>query len=277
MTRLPYRAPFDWPAMLTFLADRAIDGVEVVGETYRRTAGSGWVEVSHDPARQELCLACHGDVGDAAMRVRRVFDLDADVAVIERHLARDPFMARVVARQPGLRAPGAWDGFELAIRAVLGQQITVGAARGLGGRIAALCGNPSAAPGLSRVFPDAASMARTDLSTIGMPAARRATLRGLADAALDDPGLFAPPLLPGHAARLLALPGVGDWTAQYVLLRAVRDADAFPASDVGLLRAATAGGVRPTADQLRRQAEAWRPYRAYAAQHLWASLATGPG
>ena len=233
--------------MLAFLAARAVAGVELVGATYCRAHGAGWIEVSHQPGCHALRMASWGEVGDAGARVGRVFDLTADTGAVDAALSRDKLLGPLVARRAGLRTPGAWDGFELAVRAVLGQQVTLAAARGLAAQLAALCGPAvaTAGPDLTHAFPDAAAVASADLAALGMPASRRTTLRTIAMAALDDPGLFAPPLRPGHAAQLMALPGIGDWTAQYVLLRAVRDADAFPASDVGLLRAMDAGGRAP--------------------------------
>ena len=201
-------------------------------------------------------------------QVRRVFDLNADVAVIGEHLARDPLLAPLVARWPGLRAPGAWDSFELAMRAVLGQQITVSAARQLAGKLVALCGEPVADGELTHRFPDPAMVAASQLDAIGMPAARRATLLALARAAAADPLLFE-----GEAMqRLREIPGVGVWTAEYIAIRALRDPDAFPATDVALMRGLAAlTGTKPTAAELLQRAERWRPWRAYAAQYLWAA------
>jgi AraC family transcriptional regulator of adaptative response / DNA-3-methyladenine glycosylase II len=216
-------------------------------------------------------------------RVRRVFDLAADPGAIGADLGRDPMLAPLVAARPGLRVPGAWDGFELAVRAVLGQQVTVEAARGLAGRLVMLCGvtlpigpgrepGEPGEPGVSRVFPDAARLAATDLSALGMPAARRATLVALAHAVLAEPRLFEPlATIEDTVARLRAIRGVGDWTAHYIALRAAREPDAFPASDLGLLRGASRNGARPSPVELATRAERWRPWRAYAAQHLWAA------
>ena len=293
--RLRYRPPYDWPAMLAFLRGRAIDGVERVdGERYVRSVAeagaAGTVEVAHLPARDSLAVTirfpCVRALPAIIARVRRVFDLGADVASISAHLARDRLLAPLVARRPGLRVPGGWDGFELAVRAVLGQQVTVEAARRLAGRLVALCGAsiPGAGPGagrgagepaVSRVFPDAARLAAADLSALGMPAARRATLIAVAEAALAEPRLFEPlATIEDTVARLRAIRGVGEWTAHYIALRAAREPDAFPASDVGLLRGAAAGdgtGARPSPAELAARSERWRPWRAYAAQHLWAA------
>lgn len=284
--RLRYRPPYDWPAMLSHLRARAIEGVEeVVGGVYRRTVSHdellGTVEVAHEPARDSLAVTvrfpCVRALPQILARVRRVFDVGADIETIAAHLSRDPFLAPLVARRPGLRAPGGWDGFELATRAVLGQQVTVAAARRLAGQLVALCGEPLALSHraglrLTHAFPSPERVVSADLRPLGMPGARRAALRALADAALADPDLFRPSASVEEAiARLRAIPGVGEWTAQYIALRALRETDAFPASDIGLLRGATPTGEgRPTPTQLLRRAEGWRPWRAYAAQHLWA-------
>ena len=281
--RLRYKPPYDWPAMLAYLDVRAIEGVEEVqGGVYRRTvshdATLGTVEVCHEPEKNNLA-ACVRFPSVRAIpvilaRVRRVFDVGADIQTIGAYLSRDPFLARLVALRPGLRAPGGWDGFELAVRAVLGQQVTLGAARRLAGQLVALCGDSFDDGGgtLSRAFPSPERVARADLGALGMPAARRAALKALAEAARSDPHMFRPfGTIEEAIARLRRIRGIGEWTAQYIALRALRETDAFPASDVGLLRgAARPQGARPTPSALLRRAEAWRPWRAYAAQHLWA-------
>ncbi len=284
MLRLRYRPPYDWAAMLAFLEARAIDGVEqVVDGCYWRTVSHegrlGTVEVRHEPAHHSLAVTLRfPDVRALPAiltRVRRVFDVGADIEAIGAHLSQDSFLAPLLARRPGLRAPGGWDGFELAVRAILGQQVSVGAARGLAGRLVALCGEtlPDSEPGLSRAFPPAERVATADLGALGMPGARREALKALAEAELADPRLFHPyDSVEEALARLRSIRGVGEWTAQYIALRALRDTDAFPASDLALLRAAaTSKGERPTPADLLRRAEAWRPWRAYAAQHLWAA------
>jgi DNA-3-methyladenine glycosylase II len=203
-----------------------------------------------------------------------MFDLDADLITMQRHLSVDPLLARLIAQHPGLRVPGTWDGLELAIRAVLGQQITVGAAIKLAGKLVAQYGAPLASPhgGLTHVFPEAAVLATADLATLGMPKSRGRTLSGVAQALLDDPLLFEPGRQ-GGAKRLLGLYGVGDWTAQYIALRQLREMDGLPNGDVGLINAlAGLEGGAVTARDLLARAEGWRPYRGYAAQLLWTSL-----
>ncbi|MDY0873936.1 DNA-3-methyladenine glycosylase 2 family protein [Dongia rigui] len=286
VVRLPYRPPYDWPFMLSYLAARAIPGIEVVsGERYLRTVEIdgevGSIEVAHDPA--SCCLGatlrfpCVKALPTLIARIKRVFDLGADLGLIGQHLAQDAILAPLIAKRPGLRAPGGWDGFELAIRAVLGQQVTVTAGRQLAARLSAICGSeiPASAQhdgALTRVFPSAAQVAGADLSSLGMPGARKRTLITLAEAALRDPDLFrAAADIDATIDRLRAIKGIGDWTAHYIALRVVREPDAFPASDIGILRGATPpGGVRPTPQALLKMAQAWRPWRAYAAQHLWA-------
>lgn len=289
--RMPYRSPYDWEAMIAFLTARAIPGVESVqGGSYARTLvvgqargvvmvepGAGdWLKVTLRFPKVQAWPA-------VIARVRRVFDLAADPAVIAAHLSEDPDLAPMVAARPGLRAPGAWDGFELSVRAVLGQQITVHAARQLAGKITAAHGAPledEAANqiGLTHFFPTPEQLALIDVETLPMPRARGRALTGLAAAAAADPDLFgARRSLDEAVAALRALPGIGEWTAQYIAMRALREPDAFPSADIGLMRALeTPDGVRPTAAELLARAERWRPWRAYAASHLWAADPKNP-
>jgi AraC family transcriptional regulator of adaptative response / DNA-3-methyladenine glycosylase II len=284
--RLCYRPPYAWDEMLAFLGARAIAGVELVEkDSYARTieidGAHGSVEVSK--ARSHLVAAIRFPELRALLsivaRLRRLFDLDADVETIGAHLSSDLALAPLVARRPGLRTPGAWDGFELAVRAVLGQQVTVGAARKLAEKLVARSGQTLSASvtgdaRLSRAFPTPAQVAVADLATLGMPRARIAALSGLARAAAADPKLLAPIGSYEEAVeRLCSLPGFGPWTAQYWALRALRDSDAFPAADLALLRSpiVARNGKRPTPSALLQRAENWRPWRAYAAQHLWTS------
>ena len=291
MLHMSYQPPYDWEAMLAYLSARAIDGVEFVEHgIYRRIVSHegehGMVAVAHAPDRSALIatiqVPCVRALHTMVTRVRHLFDVGADISTITSHLAKDKTLAPLIAARPGLRTPGCWDGFELAARAVLGQQITVEAARQLGRKLVLLCGDPvchAAEPRLTRTFPSARRLATADLSTIGMPASRKATLKALAQAAVANPRLFEPGL-PGsigsmnsieeHIAQLRAIRGIGEWTAQYIVLRALREPDAFPATDIGILRgAANLDGVLLTAPQLIQRAEAWRPWRAYAAQYLW--------
>ncbi|MDZ5435475.1 AlkA N-terminal domain-containing protein [Pseudomonas fluorescens] len=279
---LAFQPPYDWPAMLGFLSARAIAGMEeVVDGIYSRSIGLKGLHgtLSIKPATAdslELALDFPDPkaVPEIVARVRRMFDLDTDLTTIHRHLAVDPLLARLIAERPGLRVPGTWDGLELAIRAVLGQQITVGAAIKLAGKLVARYGAPLPLPsnGVSHVFPEAAVLAAADLATLGMPKSRGRTLSGVAQALLDDPLLFEPGRQ-GGVTRLLALYGIGDWTAQYIALRQLREMDGFPTGDVGLINALAAlEGEAVTARQLLMRAEGWRPFRGYAAQLLWTSL-----
>ena len=280
--RLPYRPPLDWSALHGFLALRATPGVELVDERgYRRTlrAGdtAGTLSVSPDPSghslRLELRISALGDLQAVVARVRRVFDLDADPLSIGRQLARSPELAARVRARPGLRVPGAWDGFELAVRAVLGQQVSVRGATTLAGRLVGRFGEALPAPteaGLTHLFPEPAALADADVAAIGLPGARAATIRALARAVADgklalDGGLELPELV----ERLCEVPGIGPWTAHYVAMRACGETDAFPAGDLGLRRAF--GNRRGPASEraLLAASEAWRPFRAYAALHLW--------
>jgi AraC family transcriptional regulator of adaptative response / DNA-3-methyladenine glycosylase II len=284
--RLRYRFPYDWDAMLAYLQARAIPGVEVVEDrSYQRTVEIdgcvGSVRVVHLHQQHSLGVTIHfSDVRAMpaiVTRVRRLFDIGADIATIDEHLSRDPLLAPLVAERPGLRAPGGWDGFELAVRAILGQQVSVAAARRLAGELVARHGKPvpvgqGGHPGLSHVFPSAETIAAAQSLGLGMPAARQASLKALADAALADPDRFrASRTIDEAIARFRSILVVGEWTAQYIALRALREMDAFPAADAGLLRGARLiGGGQPSARSLLSRAESWRPWRAYAAQHLWA-------
>jgi AraC family transcriptional regulator of adaptative response / DNA-3-methyladenine glycosylase II len=285
--RLRYRSPYDWENMLGFLRARAIKGVEVVEDgRYLRTVevdgAIGSIAVTHLPKQQSLAISIRfpnvKSLPAIVARVRRLFDLGADIETIDEHLSADPALARLVAQHPGLRAPGGWDGFEIAVRAILGQQISVIAARRLAGELVQRHGRTVPRsfrihPALSHVFPVAKRLASVSSIGLGMPAARLATLKGTAEAVVVDPNLFSPfGGIDETIGRLKSIRGIGEWTAQYIALRAVREMDAFPATDVGLLRgAASLDGTTVTPANLLSRAESWRPWRAYAAQHLWAA------
>jgi len=295
--RLACREPFDGPSLLRFLGARAIAGVEEVAHgryarTVRVPGGSGIVELWPPAAARgaergraapagrtggaqvllRVRLTGLRGTGQVVSRCRQLFDLDADPQAIAAALAADEALAPLVAARPGLRVPGAYDGFELAVRAVIGQQVSVPAASTLTGRLAArhgtrLDGAAGPAGPLSVLFPRPADLADADLGGLGLTTARQATLRALAAACaagrLDlDPGTDPEET----AARLAELPGVGPWTVAYILMRA-GDPDAFPGTDLGLRRAMERLGLEPM------RADRWRPWRAYAALHLWAALA----
>ncbi|HEY6763796.1 MAG TPA: AlkA N-terminal domain-containing protein [Candidatus Sulfotelmatobacter sp.] len=285
--RLRYRAPYDWESMLRFLRLRAIPGVEIIdSERYLRTleidGAMGSIEVMHVADRQSLKVRIRfPDVRALpaiVARVRRQFDLGADIETIDHHLSGDPVLAPLVAQRPGLRAPGGWDAFEIAVRAVLGQQISVIAARRLAGHLVTLHGRviPKSFrinQDLFRVFPTAKRLAAASFIGVGMPAARLMALKTVAEASLADPNLFRPfGNIEETVKRLREIRGIGEWTAQYIALRAIREMDAFPATDIGLLRSVAAmDGEKTTPANLLNRAESWRPWRAYAAQHLWAA------
>lgn len=283
MLHLPYRPPYDWEAMLSYLRARAIDGLEIVeDDLYRRNVSHeglhGTVTVAHVPGRHSLLATIRFPSVRALQAIvtciRYQFDVGADVETITAHLSKDESLAPLIASRPGLRTPGCWNGFELAVRAVLGQQVTVEAARRLGGKLVALCGDLLLNAGdtrLTRTFPSARCLANADLSRIGMPAARRATVKALAQAAAANPRLFMPQgSIEESIAQLRAIHGIREWTAQYIALRALREPDAFPSTDLAILRGAAQLGVGAfTASQLLQRAESWRPWRAYAAQYLW--------
>ncbi|MGH7032498.1 MAG: DNA-3-methyladenine glycosylase 2 family protein [Stellaceae bacterium] len=280
---LRYHPPYDWPAMAAFLSRRAIPGIETVSAgRYARSVALDGMQglVAVEPADGHALRVTVRFPKLAALpaiiaRLRRVFDLQADPVAIAAHLAQDPALAPLVKARPGLRVPGAWSGFELAIRAVLGQQITVTAATRLAGRLVAAHGKALAEPDgdLTHVFPEPEVLAAADLSSLGMPRSRAAALSAMARAAIADPHLFdANSGLEEAVRRLRSIRGVGEWTAQYIALRQMREPDAFPAADIGLLRAlARREAGEPSSSDLLGRAEAWRPWRAYAAQHLWAS------
>ncbi len=287
--RLRYRPPYDWESMLAYLQARAIPGVEVVENgTYQRTVEmdgfAGSVQVQHSPESESLAVAIFFPSVRAlpaiVTRVRRLFDTGADIETIDRHLALDPLLRPLVAQRPGLRSPGGWDGFELAVRAILGQQVSIAAARRLAGQLVARYGVPVPHrnvhhAGLSHTFPSAQRLASAECLGLAMPGARQLALKALAEAAVTDANLFRPfGTIEEAVTRFRSIRGVGEWTAQYIALRALRETDAFPASDAGLLRgAALMHGARSNPGSLLKRAELWRPWRAYAAQHLWATQA----
>ena len=284
---LPYRPPYDWDSMICFLAARALPGLEIVADQrYARVvemrAAVGSIEIAHAPDRAALRAIVRFPRLDClpaiVARIRRLFDLGADPIAIGAALARDATLRPLVAARPGLRVPGAWDGFEIAARAILGQQITVKAATRLAAKLVAALGDPLGAradlPGLTHGFPRPERLDANTLAALGMPKARAAAIAALAAAARIDPHLFAPRRDLGEAvARMRQLPGIGEWTAQYIAMRALRESDAFLADDVAVQRALAVDGRRPRARELLARAESWRPWRAYAVLHLWMAQA----
>ncbi|MBI5485960.1 MAG: DNA-3-methyladenine glycosylase 2 family protein [Deltaproteobacteria bacterium] len=276
--RLAYRPPYDFHALLDFLAARAVPGLERVDAGgYARTlelpSGPAVVSVRAVPAAAALELRVRGAPALALFQLtvdaRRCFDLAAEPALIAATLRGDPALAPLVRRRPGLRIPGAWDPFECVVRAILGQQVSVAAARTLAARLVRRAGAPLPAPadGLTHLFPSPAILASADLSGLGLTGARARAILAFARAVVDRRlDLRASPA--DVVAALVALPGIGDWTAQYVALRALGEPDAFPAGDLALRRA-VGGNHPPSTRALAARAEAWRPWRGYAVFHLW--------
>ena len=279
---MPYRPPYDWDRMLAFFQGRAIPGVEWVGDgRYRRTirlpATRGTIAVGHakngHALELDVVMTDSRGLMRVVERVRRMFDLDANPRAIHQTLSQDPLLAERIRKTPGLRLPGSWDPFETAVRAVVGQQISVKGAVTQLGRIARTTGAPydgDEKPHLAWLFPDAAEMVAADMTSIGMPQRRKETLRQIAQQMVSGSlELDTPGDLPRFVDTMTAIPGIGDWTANYVAMRALGEPDAFPASDLGIIKALQVGGTRPTVKQVRARADAWRPWRAYAAIYLW--------
>lgn len=282
--RLSYRPPWDWEQFRSHFARRALDGVERVDadayvRTFRLGSSTGWLSVrpvAHAPELElTLSPAAIAELPALVARVRRMFDLDAEPALIAGHLAADPVLAPLVLRWPGLRLPTAFDPFEQAVRAIVGQQVTVKAAVTVTGRLVARLGERlGSAPerGPDRLFPTPQAVAEGDLEALGLPGKRAKSLRGFARAVASGELVFsADQGVEKLLARLRTVPGLGPWTAEYIALRAFGEPDAFPASDLGLRKARVWGGVPPTARALTARAEGWRPWRAYAAVYLWQS------
>ena len=290
--RLAYRAPIDGERMLGYLGARAIPGVEEVREgRYRRTTmlpnGPGILSLAPEAGYVdcELQLEDLRDLTAAVQRCRRLLDLDADPEAVTGYLSADPVLGPLALANPGRRSPGHVDGSELALRAVLGQQVSVAAARRLGARLVAAYGKPLSRPDgpLTHVFPEAGTLAAADPAALPMPRSRALALTGLASALASGELVLDPGAERDRAeAVLLALPGIGPWTASYIRMRALSDPDAFLPSDVGVLDAlarlgAVPAGTGPAARGRAARAAAalaenWRPWRSYAVHHLWAYL-----
>jgi AraC family transcriptional regulator of adaptative response / DNA-3-methyladenine glycosylase II len=290
--RLAFAPPYDRATVLEYLRRRAIPGVESAhaseggAGTYQRV-----VRLAHGAVVVELAAFTETaaefaagalderDRAELAAKLRALFDCDADPQAIDATLACDPLLAASVRRRPGLRVPGAVDGFELAVRAILGQQVSVTGARTLAARLVARCGSPLARAhgALTHAFPAAAELAAANLDGLGLTGARTRAIRALAEAVAsasvvldpcDDAGGVA-----ATCAALVELPGIGPWTAAYIAMRALGDADAFPARDLGVRNAFVRAGLAADARAIETRAHGWRPWRAYAVLHLWMSLA----
>ena len=252
-----YQPPYDWPAFLRFVRPRAIRGIERVDDDRYNRSG---ITVRKLPDRDRLVAtnAATNAARSIASQVRFFFDLDADPRPIAAHLAKSRLLKKIVERHPGLRVPRCWDPFELAVRAMLGQQVTVKGASTLAGRLVEQFGPPQAP-----------ILADADIAAIGLPKARAESIRGFARAVCDQRIRFDGAVSSQEMiGRMCELPGIGPWTANYIAMRALGDPDAFPASDLGLLKAARASSPR----KLAELAERWRPWRSYAAMYLWESL-----
>jgi AraC family transcriptional regulator, regulatory protein of adaptative response / DNA-3-methyladenine glycosylase II len=273
---LRFRPPYDWEGMLAFLAPRAIPGVEAVeGGGYCRSisinGSHGYFAVSLDEAKNSLCARVQfGDPRSLFFiteRIRAMFDLNADWAAIAQTLSTDPALAKRIEAAPGLRVPGCWNGFELTVRAILGQQISVKGATTLAGRLAKTYGEALSAGGnITHVFPIPQALSEANFAGVGLTSKRAETVRALARAVCS--GRISFEAVADSAEfldRLCEIPGIGKWTAQYVAMRALGEPDAFPSSDLGLLHALDLDSSR----ELELRAESWRPWRAYAAMHLW--------
>jgi len=279
---LSFRPPYDWPALAAFLGARAVAGVEGVEDgVYRRTARveldgkehRGWIEAALSPKKPALRVAVSASLArvlpPVLSRVKALMDLSCNPSEVA------PALGSLAERHPGMRVPGAFDGFEVAVRAILGQQVSVAGARTVAGRFAQALGEPLATPfpTLTTIFPDAARVADAPMGRIarlGMPGARARTILALARAVADGDLVLMPNAdIEATLERLRALPGVGEWTAQYIAMRALAWPDAFPHTDLGVMKAL---GTKD-AKRILAVAEAWRPWRAYAVMHLWNSLA----
>jgi AraC family transcriptional regulator, regulatory protein of adaptative response / DNA-3-methyladenine glycosylase II len=265
--------------VLRFLAARAVPALEEVhGHSYRRSLalehGAGVAEIDAAGCRPqiELRLDDERDRPEALARCRRLLDLDADTARIDGALGRDPLLGPLVKRRPNMRVPRATDGFELAVRAIVGQQVTLAAARRIGARLVALYGGLLDEPegAITHLFPTPAAVAEVDSLELRLPRARADALRALARAVLDGELDLSPRADRAAATRtLLALPGIGPWTTSYVGMRALGDSDAFPPGDAAVRRALERLGRDGRPGAAGRLAERWRPWRSYALMHLW--------
>ena len=282
--RLPFRPPYDFAHLMMFLERRVIPGVEAVdAHGYRRSfvaeGSPGWLSVAPIEGESALALRVHhpkpSALGGIVARVRRMFDVDADPLAINTHLRRSELLKPLVRRWPGQRLPNAWDGFELAVRAILGQQVSVAAARTLASRIADRHGEPfpeGAAVDLHALFPSPETLTDAPLEEIGVMRARADAIRTLARAVVDGSVHFrTEQTLAAFEESLVALPGIGPWTAHYVAMRALGQPDAFPAADL-ILRRAAGNGETLSTRAVEAMSEAWRPWRAYAVMLLWRSM-----
>ena len=286
---LPYKAPFDWPLMLSFFRSRKMSNIEDIStEHYFRTVEldncRGWIKVTHHENKNALNLTIeltdYSYLHQVIARVRRMFDLDADMQIIHQHLTKHPKLATIIEQFPGLRLPGCWDIFEFSIRAILGQQISVKGATTLAQRIAEKYGDSvenlgsTEATKPSKYFPSVTALIDVDYQDIGLTRSRIATLQTWVAYFQRHESIFAKGLtIEELEAALTKLKGIGPWTVNYIGMRGLSDPDAFPSADLGIIKALTYDEIKPKNKNILALAESWRPWRAYAAIYLWQSLA----
>jgi len=285
--QLGYNPPYNWKGIIDYLGPRIIPGVEAINDqSYSRTFQFGGkaasLTVTPHPDKNILLVTLHGPdvshIPQILARVRNIFDLDSNINVINHHLSAHADLSWRIANNPGIRVIGAWEPFELTIRAILGQQVTVAAATTLTGRIVARFGGKvsSPCPSLTHIFPTPEILADADLSGLGITGSRIKAIQNLARVLREDPAFFQlPTSLTDFITRMCELPGIGAWTANYVAMRAMGETDAFPASDLALLKHMQGDGKLPTARELEKISDDWRPWRAYAAMYIWANKAEG--
>jgi AraC family transcriptional regulator of adaptative response / DNA-3-methyladenine glycosylase II len=287
---LPYKAPFDWPLMLSFFHSRKMTNIEDIStKHYFRTLElddcRGWIKVTHHQDKSALNLTVklsdYSYLHQIITRVRRMFDLDADMQLIHQQLVKQPKLASVIEQFPGLRLPGCWDIFEFSIRAILGQQISIKGATTLAQRIVEKYGDNALdieQPDnikVTKYFPKVAALINLDYQDIGLTRARIATLQTWVGYFESHDSIFAKGLtIEALEAELTKLKGIGPWTVNYIGMRGLSDPDAFPSADLGIIKALTADEIKPKNKDILALAESWRPWRAYAAIYLWQSLAT---
>ncbi len=285
---LPYKAPFDWPLMLSFFRSRQMSNIEdITTEHYFRTLDlescRGWLKVSHHPVKNALNLTVkltdYSYLHQIIVRVRRMFDLDADMQIIHQHLTAHPKLAQVIEKFPGLRLPGCWDIFEFSIRAILGQQISVKGATTLAQRIAEKYGDDVVEIeqpediAVKKYFPTINALMHVDYQEIGLTRSRIATLQTWVSYFKENEAIFTKGLTIEELEQALTqLKGIGPWTVNYIGMRGLSDPDAFPSADLGIIKALTVDETKPKNKDILALAEKWRPWRAYAAIYLWQSL-----
>jgi AraC family transcriptional regulator of adaptative response / DNA-3-methyladenine glycosylase II len=282
--RLAYRKPFAAKTLLDFLGSRAIPGIEAFeGGTYTRTLrlpnGEGVVALTPEDGYVNAVFALEDlrDLTAAVARCRHLCNLDSDPVAVDEALSKDPMLRPLVRRLPGIRVPGTADGFELATRALIGQQVSVTGARTIAGRLVQAAGTPikDTRFGVTHTFPSPSALAELGARSpeiFPMPAGRRRALIALAESVADGKMIIDPGADPEQLdAQLVAMPGIGPWTSSYIRMRALGDPDAFMPTDLGIKRAAAALGQPDDPLSLTKRAERWRPWRSYALCHLWSS------